>query len=73
MAFCMRSLPRSMRRAKIYFAFARQQRNCAHFTQIHAYRVVGVDGLFHRRRMQEIGLVACLGVEELGIFLKVEA
>ena len=58
---------------QIHFAFAGQQRNRSHFTQIHAYRIVGVDGLFHRRGMQEIGLVACLRIEKLGIFLKVEA
>ena len=32
---------------QIDFALARQQRNSAHFAQIHAYRVVRVDGLFY--------------------------
>jgi hypothetical protein len=62
-----------MRRGQIYFAFAGQQRNRSHFTQIHAYRIVGVDGLFHRRRLQEIGFVSGLRVEEFGLFLKIEA
>ena len=72
-AFCIRSLPRSMRRAKIDFAFAGQQRNGTHFAQIHAYRVVRVDGLFHRRRVQEIGLMGGLRIEELGFFFEIEA
>ena len=58
---------------QIDFAFARQQRNGAHFAQVHAYRIVGVDGLFHRRRVQEIGFMSGFRIEELGFFLEIEA
>ena len=58
---------------EIDLAFAGQQRNGAHFAQVHANRVVGVDGLFHRRRMQEIGFMSGLGIEELGVFFKIKA
>ena len=58
---------------QIDFAFAGQQRNGTHLAQIHADRVVRVDGLFHRRRVQEIGLMGGLRVEELGFFLEIEA
>ena len=58
---------------QIDFALARQQWNGAHLAQVHPYRIVGVDGLFHRRRVQEVGLVSCLRIEELGFFLEIEA
>ena len=58
---------------QIDFAFARQQRNGAHFAQIHAHRIVGVDGLFHRRRVQKIGFVRSFRIEELGFVLEIEA
>src|SRR5581483_5012513 len=36
---------------QIDFAFPRQQRTRAHLAQIHSYRGVSVDGLFHRLRV----------------------
>ena len=39
---------------QIDFAFARQQRNGAHFAQIHAYRIVGVNRLFGLMRSRKL-------------------
>ncbi len=58
---------------QIDFAFARQQRNRAHFAQVHAYRIVGVDGFFHRRGVQEIGFVRGFRIEELGFVFEIKA
>lgn len=58
---------------KVHLALPRQQRNSAHLTEIHTDRIVGVDGLFHRRGLQEIGFVGGLRIEELSFVLKIKA
>ena len=58
---------------QIDFAFAGQQRNSTHFAQVHADRIVRVDGLFHRRGVQEIGFVRSLRIEEFGFFFEIKA
>ena len=51
---------------KIDFAFAGQQRNRAHFAQIHAYRVVGVNRFFLLLgRMKKIGFARASGSKNL--------
>ena len=40
--------------SQIDFTFTRQQRNGAHFAQVHANRVVGIDGLFNRMGGREL-------------------
>ena len=56
---------------QIDFAFASEQRNGAHFAEVHADRVVGVDGLFNRRRVQEIRFVSGFRIEEFGVFFEI--
>ena len=51
---------------QIDFAFARQQRNRAHFAQIHAYRIIGVNRFFGRMRSGKLfAIMGFLGVKEI--------
>ena len=56
---------------QVDFAFAGEQRDGAHFPEVHPYRVIGVDGLFGLLDRMEI---LRLGVKELGrLFVKRKA
>ena len=56
---------------QIDFAFARQQRNRAHFAQVHAYRVVGIDRFLDLLlRVEKIRFLSRFGIKELGIFVE---
>ena len=50
---------------KINFAFARQQRDGAHFAQIHAYRIIRVNRLFGRMRSRKVfAIMSFLGMKK---------
>ena len=56
---------------KIDFAFAGEQRDGAHFAQIHAYRVVGIDRLFYRMGSRKLfGIMDFLRMEEAPFFIE---
>ena len=56
---------------KVNFAFTRQQRNRAHFAQVHPNRVIGVDRLFGLMRGGEfLAIVDFFGVEEIGFLVE---
>ncbi len=69
MDFCIRSFPRSMRRARLTSPSRVRQRNGAHFAQIHAYRIVGVNRLFGLLG-RELLFLNFLGMEEIGFFVE---
>jgi hypothetical protein len=58
---------------QIDFAFASQQRNGTHLAEVHTDRIVRVDGLFHRGRVQEIGFMGGFWIEEFGVFLEIKS
>jgi len=71
MAFCMRSLPALHAACKIDLALAREQRNRAHFAQIHPYRVVRINGLFRRMGGREFfAVVSLFGMEKIGFLIE---
>jgi len=54
-----------------HFAIAGQDRDGAHFAQIHAYRIVGVNRLLNLLRGREfLAVLNFLGVEKIGILVK---
>ena len=55
---------------QIDFAFAGEQRNGAHFAQIHAYRIVGVNRLFDLLRSRKFLVLNFLGMEEIRFFVE---
>jgi hypothetical protein len=56
---------------KVHFALPRQQRDGAHFAQIHAYRVVRVNGLLRLlRRLKIVAVMHFFRVEKLGILVE---
>src|SRR5579863_3083737 len=56
---------------QVDFALPRQQRDSAHFAQIHAYRIVRVDGLLHRMRGSKLlAVMHFLWMEETTFLIK---
>ena len=56
---------------EIHLALAGQQRDGAHFAQIHAYRIIGIDRLFYRMGSRKLfGIMDFLRMEEAPFFVE---
>ena len=58
---------------QIHFTFASQQRNGAHLTEVHTDRIVRVNRLFHRGRVQKVGFMGSFRIEEFRVFFEIKA
>ena len=62
-------LPALHTASEIHFAFTGQQRNGAHFAQVHAYRVVGINRFFGLL-CRELLFLNFLRMEEISFFVE---
>ena len=58
---------------KIDLTLTGEQGNGSHFAQIHAYRVIGIDGLFYRMGSRKLfGIMDFFRMEEAPFFIEGE-
>ena len=71
MAFCIRSLPRSMRRAKSTSPSRVSSGTAPISRKINPNRIVRIDRFFNLLlRVKEVRFLSRFGIKKLGIFLK---
>ena len=56
---------------EIDLTFASEERNGTHLAEVHADGIVGVDGLFNRGRVKEVGFMSGFRIEEFGVFFEI--
>ena len=56
---------------QIDLTLAGQEGNGTHLAEVHADGIVGVDGLFDRGRVKEVGFMSGFRIEEFGVFFEI--